>query len=103
MEMNLSILKAKMLYEKDSGYTGQVEFAVEGHKSPYELTMHSSKGNEWSYGLHFLGEPGKEEEIFAVEEFIEDNDESFDQLIEAARSQCENDPRAGSENLTQLY
>lgn len=101
--MNISISNAKMTYDKDNGYTGQVEFSVEGHKCPYELTMHSTKGNEWSYGLHFLGEPGKEEEIFAVEEYIEDNDESFDRLIEAARSKCENDPRAGTENRTQLY
>lgn len=101
--MIIAISKARMNYDAETGYTGQVEFAVEGHKSPYEITMYSAKGNEWSYGLHFLGEPGIEEEIFALDEYMEDNDESFDQLIEAARKTCENDPRAGSENKAQLY
>lgn len=101
--MIIAISKARMNYDAETGYTGQVEFVVEGHKSPYEITMHSVKGNEWSYGLHFLGEPGIEEEIFALDEYIEDNDESFDQLIEAARKTCENDPRAGRENKAQLY
>ncbi|MEX2415906.1 MAG: hypothetical protein WD424_07165 [Paenibacillaceae bacterium] len=101
--MNITISKARMNYDIETGYTGQVEFAVEGHKCPYEVMMHSLKGNEWSYGLHFLGEPGNEEEIFALDEYIEDNDECFDQLIEAARKTCENDPRAGSENRPQLY
>jgi len=101
--MNISILTAKMTYDKDSGYTGQVQFEVEGHNRSYEITLHSSKGNDWSYGLHFLGEPGKEEDIFAVEEFIEDNDEAFDHLIEAARNKCENDPRANSDHKLQLY
>lgn len=92
-----------MNYDQDSGYTGQVEFSVEGHKSSYELTLHSTKGNEWSYGLHFHGEPGIEDEIFAIDEYIEDNDELFDELVEAARKTCENDPRADSASKTQLY
>jgi hypothetical protein len=103
IRMNIKISQARMNYDQESGYTGQVEFTVDGHKSPYELTLHSTKGNEWSYGLHFLGEPGIEEEIFELDEYIEDNDELFDQLIEAARKTCENDPRAGSADKTQLY
>lgn len=101
--MNITISKARMNYETESGYTGQVEFVVEGHKSPYEITMHSMKGNDWSYGLHFLGDPGKEEEIFVLEEYIEDNDECFDQLIDAARRTCINDPRANNDHKQQLY
>jgi hypothetical protein len=101
--MNISISTARMIYDQETGYTGQVQFSVEGHKSSYELTLHSTKGNEWSYGLHFLGEPGIEDEIFKLDEYIEDNDECFDQLVDAARTTCENDPRANSAEKTQLY
>jgi hypothetical protein len=91
--MIITILKAQMKYDEELGYTGQVEFEVAGHKSAYEITMYSKKGKEWSYGLHFLGEPGKEEEIFALEEYIEDHDECFDQFIEAGKSTLDKDHR----------
>ena len=74
-----------MTYDKENGYTGQIIFEVKSHKSPYEITLHSKRGKEWSYGLHFSGEPGLEEEIFAVEEYIEENDECFDLLVEAGK------------------
>jgi hypothetical protein len=103
IRMNITIVDARMNYDQESGYTGQVQFTVEGHKCPYELTLHSTKGNEWSYGLHFHGEPGSEDEILALDECIEEDDELFDQLIKAAWITCTNDPRAGSKEMTQLY
>jgi hypothetical protein len=84
MEMN--IIKAAMSYSKEDGHVGKVEFEVKGHKEPYEITLHSKKGNDWSYGLFFLKQPGSEEEILAVEDWLEEDDEAYDRLVEAAKS-----------------
>ena len=40
--------------------------------------------NDWSYALHFLQESGKEEDIEAVEDLLEE-DEWFDMLVDAAQ------------------
>ncbi|RTE05767.1 hypothetical protein [Paenibacillus whitsoniae] len=81
----LDIIKATMEHSKEDGYLGHVAFSVKGHEHPYEITLQDPKGkNDWSYALNFLNESGKEEDIEAVEELLED-DEFFDQLIEAAR------------------
>jgi hypothetical protein len=84
--MKINIQKADMTHSKENGYVGHVEFNVEAHKEPYEITLYSKNGKEWSYGLHFLNASGIEEEIFAVEELIDENDEYFDQLVDAAKA-----------------
>jgi predicted RNase H-like HicB family nuclease len=83
--MKMTIIEAAMTYSKEDGYVGKVQFQVDTHKYPYEIALHSKKGKEWSYGLFFLNEPGAEEDIFAVEDYLEENDEAFEQLVEAAR------------------
>lgn len=87
--VNLEILieQAQMNFNKEDGYIGKVEFRVEGHKQPYEITLFSKRGKEWMYSLNFLHEAGDEEEIMALEEFIEEDDECFDGLIAAAKAQ----------------
>jgi len=80
------VLEATMQYNKGDGYVGKVGFQVEGHKLPYEITLFSKNGKEWGYGLFFLKESGNEEQLEAVEEMLEDNDEVFEQLVEAAKS-----------------
>lgn len=81
----IEILKASMEHSKEDGYLGHVEFKIEGHEHPYEITLQSTKGkNDWSYALHFLRESGKEEDIEAVEELLEE-DEHFELLVNAAR------------------
>nr|WP_175532270.1 hypothetical protein [Paenibacillus sp. yr247] len=81
----IEILKASMEHSKEEGYIGHVEFRVEGHEHPYEITLQSKRGkDDWSYALHFLQESGKEEDIEAVEELLED-DEWFDKLVDAAQ------------------
>ena len=72
-----------MTYDKTNGYVAHVQFEVEGHKQPYEATLQSDTGEEWSHSLLFLNEPGSEEEISAVEDELERNDELFGSLIEA--------------------
>ncbi|BFT71793.1 MULTISPECIES: hypothetical protein [Paenibacillus] len=78
-----NILKANMEYSKAEGYLGHVQFSVEGHEHPYEITLQSLRGkDDWSYALNFLSESGKEEDIEAVEELLEE-DEWFDLLVNA--------------------
>jgi hypothetical protein len=86
INLKFDIRKAEMSHSKEDGYVGNVEFLVDTHKEPYEITLYSKNMKEWSYGLHFLNASGSEEEIFAVEELIDENDEYFDQLVDAAKA-----------------
>ncbi len=81
----ISIIEASMTYTKEDGYVGKVQFSVEGHVNQYEMTLHSRKATEWGYGLFFLNESGNEEQLLELEEELEENDELFDQLVEAAK------------------
>lgn len=90
--MNITILKAQLQYsEEDKGYAGFVHFEVEGHKVPYELTLLSKKkrDDDWMYSINFLTGHGSEEHILAVEEQLEENDDLFDSLIDAAKAALE--------------
>ncbi|TDF99734.1 hypothetical protein [Paenibacillus piri] len=82
----ISVLEASMTHSKEDGYVGKVEFRVEQHKQPYEITLYSKNGKEWMYSLNFLHESGSEEEIDALEELLEEDDELYDSLINAAKS-----------------
>jgi hypothetical protein len=79
----ITILKANMEHSKAEGYLGHIQFSVEGHEHPYEITLQSMRNkDDWSYALNFLSESGKEEDIEAVEELLEE-DEWFDLLVNA--------------------
>jgi len=83
--MKASILHAEMTYSEQDGYLGRVRFEVDGHKQPYELTLQSdSRLDDWNYALNFMNESGSEAEIEAVEAAIEQDDDFFDHLVEAA-------------------
>lgn len=83
--MNVQILNAKMTYTKDDGHVGAVHFQVEGHPKPYEMALHKSrKAKEWGYGLFFLAGSGDEDLLLEVEDEIEENDELYEKLVEAA-------------------
>jgi len=83
--MKLTIMQAGMTHTQEDGYVGTVHFRAEGHKHPYEITLHSKNGKEWSYGLFFLEESGSEDDIYEVEEYLEENDDAFDSLVDAAK------------------
>jgi hypothetical protein len=86
MDMNkFQVIDAKMEYDQENGYVGTVAFQFANHKYPYEVTLYSKKGKQWMYGLHFMREPGNEEDLLAMEEFIEEHDEYYDFLIETAK------------------
>lgn len=83
--MKVNILSAKMSHSEDSGYVGHVQFEVEQHKQPYEVTIQSNNGrNNWSYALNFSNQPGSEDEIQAVDERLEEDDSFFEQFVIAA-------------------
>ncbi|MEB3101710.1 hypothetical protein [Ferviditalea candida] len=82
--MNLTILHAEMSYSKEDKYVGKVDFQLDNHKQAYEMSLYSKDRKDWMYSLHFLNASGSEEEISKVEELIEQNDDFFDQLLEAA-------------------
>lgn len=81
--MELVIHNAKM-QQGEEGYLGRVTFTIQGHQAAYEIVLHSKKGKDWGYALNFLAESGKDAEIDAVEAYLEENDDAFERLIEAA-------------------
>ncbi|TMV48142.1 hypothetical protein FE783_19520 [Paenibacillus mesophilus] len=87
--MKWEIIDAEMVYSKEEGYLGKVRFSLEGQRSRYEITLQSKKGNEWSYSLNFTEESGIEAEIEAAEERLEEDDELFDALVEAAKAKLQ--------------
>lgn len=82
--MQLNIITAEMNKQEDGSYIGKTVFQVETHKVNYEVTFFSKRGNDWDYSLHFAGEPGDEEQFLLVDAYIEQNDEAFDSLLDAA-------------------
>lgn len=87
--LQLSVIAAQLTYSDEDKYVGFVRFAVEGHLANYELTLLSKNNYDWQYSLTFYGQSGKEEEIDLVEQQIENDDDLFDSLIEAAQEKLE--------------
>ncbi|WP_213618281.1 hypothetical protein [Paenibacillus sp. J22TS3] len=73
-----------MQRQEDETYLGRTVFKVTGHKQDYEITFFSKRGKEWDYSLHFANESGDEDELLAVDARIEEDDEWFDRLLDAA-------------------
>jgi len=84
--MNVEVVYAKLTYSKEDGYIGTLHLNVEGHATQYEMSLQSNKGNEWGYSLFYLNGFGNEEQMLALEDEIETNDDLFDQLIDAAKA-----------------
>lgn len=81
--MNITIQKSTISHSEEDGYIGQVQFTAEGHQQPYEITLLSKNGIDWDYSLHFAEESGTEEAIIALETALEEDDELFNQLLDA--------------------
>lgn len=84
--MKLNILQADMHKDDEGAFLGKTIFEVEGHKAAYEITFFSKKGKEWDYSLNYARESGIEAEFMAVAEWIEQDDDEFDELLDAARN-----------------
>lgn len=84
-QQRVQIQQATMQRSEDDGtYLGQVVFGMEGHVSVYEITFFSKRGKEWDYSLHFAGETRNEEEMLQMDTMIEENDDLYDYLLDAA-------------------
>jgi hypothetical protein len=82
--MNLNITHAEMNKDEEGLLLGKTVFTVDGHKEAYEVTFFSKRGKEWDYSLHFHAEPGDEEQLLTVDTYLENNDDAFDALLDAA-------------------
>lgn len=82
--MKLTIVEAAMKKDESGGYLGRTVFRAEAHKSDYEITFFSKKGKEWDYSLNYANEPGVEEQFLQVDEALEQDDDLFDTLLDAA-------------------
>ncbi|MNP77134.1 hypothetical protein D3C76_1744920 [compost metagenome] len=70
--------------QEDGSYIGKTIFQVESHKAGYEITFYSKKGHDWDYSLNYAGEPGVEDQFIALDARLEEDDEWFDTLLNAA-------------------
>lgn len=82
--MELELISAVMDKQEDQSYLGKTIFRVTGHKRDYEITFYSKKGKDWDYSLHFANESGDEDQLSAIDTRIEEDDEWFDTLLDAA-------------------
>ncbi|AIQ18629.1 hypothetical protein NST99_18225 [Paenibacillus sp. FSL L8-0470] len=82
--MNVQIIKAELKREEDKSYVGRTVFTLDNHKSPYEITFFSKRGSEWDYSFSFAGEPGSEEQFLEIDTLLENDDDLFNQLLDAA-------------------
>ncbi|MNS05675.1 hypothetical protein D3C72_370810 [compost metagenome] len=82
--MELELISAVMERQEDLTYLGKTIFKVSGHKEEYEITFFSKRGKDWDYSLHFANESGDEDQLLAVDTRIEEDDEWFDKLLDAA-------------------
>lgn len=59
-------------------------FKTDGDKSVYEITFMSKNGKDWDYSLHFTEQSGDEEELLKMDELLENDDDLYNQLLDAA-------------------
>ncbi|WP_054957866.1 hypothetical protein [Paenibacillus dakarensis] len=82
--LQATIERAGMQRDEEDNFVGYAVFSMEGHAAAYEITFLSKNGKDWDYSLNFAGESGLEEEFLKVDAYIEENDELFDDLLDAA-------------------
>ena len=82
--MNIHIEHVDMKRNVDGHFVGHAVFTVDDQKAKYEITFFSKRGKEWDYSLNFAKEPGSEEELFRLDQILEENDELYNELLDAA-------------------
>jgi hypothetical protein len=82
--MNIHIEHVDMKRNVDDHFVGHAVFTVDDQKAIYEITFFSKRGKEWDYSLNFAKEPGSEEELFRLDQILEENDELYNELLDAA-------------------
>ncbi|GIO37350.1 hypothetical protein J41TS12_22110 [Paenibacillus antibioticophila] len=84
--MKFNIVEASMHKDSEGAFLGKTVFEVEGHKAAYEITFFSKRGKEWDYSLHYAHESGIEAQLMEVDAALEEDDDWFDALLEAAQA-----------------
>jgi len=82
--MTVQITSADMRRNEDGSFVGKTIFSLDNHKAQYEITFYSKKGSEWDYSLSFAGEPGSEEQFLETDALLENDDDVYNQLLDAA-------------------
>ncbi|MCG7406439.1 hypothetical protein MH117_03345 [Paenibacillus sp. ACRRX] len=82
--MSLHIEQAALKQIAENEFTGNVIFKLEGFHYPYEISFFSKNGRDWDYSLHFTSQSGDEDEYTKLDERLEQDDELFDALLDAA-------------------
>ncbi|WP_106767688.1 hypothetical protein [Paenibacillus faecalis] len=80
----ITIERAGMHRDEEDHFIGYAVFSIQGHTSAYEITFMSKNGKDWDYSLNYAEESGQEEEFLQADELIEEDDELFDDLLDAA-------------------
>ncbi|MFB5265552.1 hypothetical protein ACE41H_01930 [Paenibacillus enshidis] len=86
LAQEVQIKQAELKKGEDGTYTGHVIFSLEGNQSSYEVLLYSKKGKKWDYSIHFAEGRRSEEEMLAVDARLEEDDNLFDLLLEAAQA-----------------
>jgi len=89
--MSLHIEQATLAQLANDEYTGNVVFRLEGYQYPYEISFFSKNGRDWDYSLHFTAQSGDEDEFMKLDQRIEEDDDLFDQLLDAALQSLESE------------
>lgn len=84
MTVNVVIVSAEMHRGDEMMFVGSTVFRAEGDKSLYEITFMSKNGKDWDYSLHFTEESGDEEELLRMDELLENDDDLYNMLLDAA-------------------
>lgn len=87
--MNFVIVEASMHRDSDGAFLGKTVFEVEGHQAAYEITFFSKRGKEWDYSLNYAQESGIEAQLLQIDAKLEEDDDWFDALLEAAQATLE--------------
>jgi hypothetical protein len=82
-DMKVEMINTQLDVSKELGYVGKVAFCVEGHKHNYEITLQSKDKKKWGYSLYFLTESGDENQLNEVDETIDEDDNLFQQFVDA--------------------
>lgn len=82
--MSYNIISATMHRDEEKHWLGHTVFTIGESKTEYEISFFSKNGKDWDYSLHFAGEPGAEEEFLQLDARLEEDDDLYDDLLDAA-------------------
>jgi hypothetical protein len=83
-EIQLTVVETAMIRKPNGEYSGYTRFQANQAATIYELSLASDDGKDWMYNLHFTANSGTDELMDEVSNWIDENDEAFDELLQAA-------------------